>query len=427
MKYFVRKMKKVVVAGIITALILISANINVQANPIENVLPDLRPEPFYIGVIESNSDTAIGQSIRQGVKNNDKVLNILDNKANKIPANIDALWVSSKALTNTNIKQLFHEAKNAKKPFYVYGDDLNVKEVSDLLESNIDLEAQFGLANKNEKPNGENSIDMVGFKFENGETIPSFVISMNRGSNTYDLDELKTLTRRYNIKIEKKEKPSKAVSLLTPNVAYAAGLEASVPGFTKVYTWEATIYNWFETNRASTYHVYEVYKNDTPNDPDYKDYVMFRLDAAHLDSFQRFYSQDLVTMTNGSIITKSYEPENTSFAGSVSLTLGWPSSATVSFSTSAPIEVYSSTIDWAGDKHSFYVEDNEWLDDMIRPGDSWISSMGYMVPQSATTHKFGNLIKHQKNGTWNTAEPSDWYQEPYDSSSGDYVYWTISR
>jgi len=410
------------IAILILFMMLLTTLTNVSLEADASVTnPPLRPEPFNIGVVDSSvGDSVVGLSLANASKNGDQSIKYLDNHENKIPNNISSVWVSNKHLHQSNTKQLFFEAKSLHKPFYIYGDKLDIKEVAKTLYINVDLDARF-----QDQTKVEQSIDMVGFKFENNKIIPSVIISMNKGEHghpTPSFDGLKKHARYYDIRV--------------PNIVHAEGMSVNLPSsYNQVYVWEVTIYNWIEVSagtwkRASTHHVYEVYKDPTPSNPDYNSYSAFRLDAVHLDSFDRFYSKSVIKAPYGGVITKSYEPGNTTFNGSFTLNLGWPPSASVTSSTEDPIKVYDSTVDWTGDRHSFYVEDNEWFDDLLSPGDAWVSNLGYHLEESNPYHELWQYISHQKEGVWAAAAPSEYYNEtkPIDKTAYTYyVIWKLSR
>jgi hypothetical protein len=427
-----KRMGKLLV--ITLALILLITSVNFSASASNPSVPPLKPEPFKIGILDpSIGDTSVGASITKAIQSADQSIELLSTDIRNIPEDIDTIWVSIKHINEVNVKELFNQAKSNGKPFYVYGDGLDIKEVSSVLGAEIDLEARFGSEDGETQIDSINSFDMVGYKFENEKIIPSFVLSINKGNRPYDFEGLKKHARYYDIRIREGEQKGTLFGLFSPKVAEAAGMNVSLPSsYSQVYVWDVTVYNWMEISgaykRASTYHVYEVYKDPTTSNPDYKSFSTFRMDAVHLDRFDTFYSRNVLYAQYGGVITKNYEPENSTFNGSTTLNLGWPMSGSVTFSSQDPIEVYSSSIDWANDKHSFYVEDNEWMDHVLRPGDVWVANLGYHIPENASWHEFGNYISHQKEGTWGSASPSE-YSSGMSAyrTSGSYVYWRLTR
>ncbi|SFS63879.1 hypothetical protein SAMN05421668_10688 [Halolactibacillus miurensis] len=426
---------------IIITLVVISNSVNYTFASSSLTLPPLKPESFRIGLIDSSiGDSSVGTALSKGIRAGDQSIQELSLETNSIPEDIDSVWISKKDLIKANAKHLFKEAKKYKKPFYIYGDGLNIKEVSDALGAEIDLDVRFSSGDK-ENVNETSNLDMMGYKFENEKIIPSFILSintekqLNKEKQQYDLEGLKKHARYYDIKINRERQQKTSSNFLSPTVINAAGMNVNLPSsFKQVYTWDVTVYNWVEVSsgnykRASTYHVYEVYKDDTPSNPDYKSYATFRLDAVHLDSFQEFHSRNVLYAQNGGVITKNYEPENTSFDGSTSISLGWPVSASLTFNTQDPVDIYNSSIDWQNDKHSFYVNDNELFDTRLRPGDVWVANLGYHIPQNATWHEWGNKMSHKKEGVWSGANPSEYKNKSksYYRTSGDYVYWRLSR
>ncbi|ELK41900.1 hypothetical protein D478_11532 [Brevibacillus agri BAB-2500] len=121
------------------------------------------------------------------------------------------------------------------------------------------------------------SLDLFGYKFENNQVKLPSVISINRENQGYNLEDLENITKRYNIKINKIANPRKSQnSFLSPNKAKAAGIDVNLPdSFSNIYTWETEMNNFIDINStqqrlAKSYHVWEVYKDDTPSNPDTK-------------------------------------------------------------------------------------------------------------------------------------------------------------
>ena len=118
------------------------------------------------------------------------------------------------------------------------------------------------------------------------------------------------------------------------------------------------------------------------------------------------------------------------FNGSSTINIGWPISGSVSFSSQDPIKIYDSTADLANDRHHFYVKDNKWYSNQMRPGDAWVANLGYHVPASSNWHEFGNRISHRKDGVWQGASPSSYSnisKKYYRTSGTTWVYWRLYR
>ncbi len=418
------KVLKLVKVTVVSLLLTATTFTNIGGKAAKVTTSEIRQGPFLIGVIDDNEDTSIGKEIDKALKKSSKSYNKLDKKINEIPDEVEAIWVSEDLLDEPNIENIFKKSKQKKKPFYIYGDKLNPQAISNQFDLNYGIFPEI--------ESDKYSVDMMGFKFEDGETKPSFVISYNRGNNEYELKDLEELTRRYDIKL--KQERHSISSMFTPNVAQAAGMTIELPDtYSKIYTWEASCFNWVEYDvgkyqRGATYHVWEVYKDDTPSNPDYKSYVYFRADEP-IDTIDRFRSKDQVLRLdseNSNIITKSWLPDNSALSGSVSLSLSYPPSASVDFDTSGDIEIFDAEGSLDTDYHYFAVEDNEYLDTLLRPGDVWVSSQSYDITQSATGHKIGSRFAVKVRGVDEAADYDEW--SDYDvTGASSFVYWVVRR
>ncbi|WP_139489520.1 hypothetical protein [Brevibacillus dissolubilis] len=388
---------------------------------------DMKPEPFLIGVIDSQEDSAIGKVIKQERMKKEKSITKLDRSSTRLPAEIDAVWVAQKEIGQANVQALFQEAQKQQKPFYVYGENLDAGRIHATLGSGIELLPDW------KDGNHAYQLDMMGYKFENGSVKPSFVLSANRNEQAYELDDLKQLSRRYNVDIKKKDD----ITGFFATSAYAGGMtDISVPdSYSPIYTWEALITNYVplsatQTGVAKTYHVWKVYKDDTPADTSMKDYIYIRADEP-VSAFSRLKSEEVVSRLDADqaskIITTAWKPDNSSWSGSVSMNIGFPPSATVSWNTDGDVEIFGSTGSLADDWHSFSVEDNEWTDTLLRQGDTWISTQSYSISQGAVKHKIGHRLTHTVNGKSGYVEPGEYSKLDAKSWVTNYVYWVISK
>ncbi|MFJ9497804.1 hypothetical protein [Brevibacillus centrosporus] len=416
-------------------LTLAAGNLGVEAKE-EITTSKIKKGSFKIGVIGSEDESAVGKSVdravnklkKSGISSEEESLTLLDQDTDVIPDDIDALWVSEENMKKSKVKKLYKQAKKSKKPFYVFGEKLDAEEINSTFESDLDIAPEY---NKN----SSYSLDMFGYKFEDNQIKLSSVISINRGDQEYELEDLEDITKRYDIKITKNTKYNKSkFSFFSPNIASAAGIDVNLPdSFSNIYTWETEINNFVDINStqqrlAKSYHVWEVYKDDTPSNPDTKSYVYFRADQP-LNEFEQFHSDEFIQRLDADktseIITKGWLPDNSSFSGSVDLDLSWPPGASISWDTDGDIEIFDSRGALSGDWHKFSVEDNEYFDDVLSDTDVWVSSMQYTISQKATGHKIGNDLKATIDGHTGRAEPNE--VDDWDTSGNLYFYWVVRR
>lgn len=419
MKNFFMNKKKLAILTILSLTMLIFfSTVFVSYGSVTGV--SIRPDPFVIGVASSDQERSeLGKVIHNKTKGK-KGFTSVDLTPSKLPKNIDAIWLSNDKLENPNSHLLFEESKKAGKPFFVYGNHLKFKDIAQKLNVQNDLDLVLGPEPGKENDGSDYSIDIVGFKFEDGKVLPSFVISVDKpsdfGEDSY-IEGLRNHTKTYGLQGATQMKKVAKANLLSFLVKPAeAGLATTVPnGFSKIYTWDISIYKWIEEQRVSSYHVYEVYKDPTPLDSSYDDYFVTRLDQVKDDSFDIYYN-DSRLYPGDQIITSGHLPQDTPWAGSVSVgIIGFE----LSFSTSAPIEVYNSGSNYSEDRHWFYVDDNEWTDNRLRPGDTWIEAMSYSKSTSITDHYFGNDFWYYIDGVWGKATSA--YRGT--GSTGDEITW----
>jgi hypothetical protein len=414
-------------AGVLLVSLAAPYSIDIRSNQTSAYsTSDIKPEPFKIGVIDSVENSKIDKQISEAIFKKDKSLTKLGKDIDRIPDDVDALWVSKEDITEKNIKDLFKDAKQKGKPFYVFGENLDSKTINETIGTGIDLEVEIG-QDENKK-----SIDMMGYKFEDGVIKPSFSLSINRKEDApVEIEELKKLTRRHNIKIKKRE----TSSLIKPNSAYAAGMDINVPGsYVHIYYFDTYVNNyiWMSSSQyrlAKTYHVWEVFKDETPADPTYKSYIYFRADEP-LNEFDQFKSEESVKRldadTTSDVKTTAWKPDNSTFGDTASFSI-YPPSASVSWQTDGAIEIFGATGSLAYDWHSFNVEDNEYFDTMIRPGDTWVSSQSYGINQGTLKHKIGFRFTHYYNGYSSYAQASEYSKYDARSANDDFVWWVIAR
>ncbi|WP_289135587.1 hypothetical protein [uncultured Brevibacillus sp.] len=429
---------KILKISAVTVLLmtLVVGNLGVEAKEEVITTSKIKEGAFKIGVIGTEGDSVVGKAVEhsvekqsmRGLSDEEESLQLLDEDINEIPDDIDALWVSEENMKASKVKRLYKQAKKEKKPFYVFGEKLDAEEINSIFESDLEITPEY-------ITNSAYSLDMFGYKFEDNQVKLSSVISINRGDQEYELKDLEDITKRYDIKINKKTKSKKSIlSFLGPNIANAAGIEVNLPdSFSNIYTWETEVNNFVDINStqqrlAKTYHVWEVYKDDTPSNPDTKSYVYFRADQP-LSEFEVFISREFVDLLDAdntsNIITKGWLPDNSSFSGSVDLNLSWPPGASVSWDTSGDIEIFDASGSLSRDSHKFKVEDNEYFDDVLSDSDIWVSSQSYTISQNAKGHKIGHDFEATIDGHTGGAKPSE--VDDYDTDNNLYFYWVVRR
>jgi hypothetical protein len=416
---------------IVLLLTLVAGSFGIEAQEVDITTSKIRQGPFKIGVIGYKEKSAVGRTIEEaineqkGLVTEEESIQILEEDIQEIPDDIDALWISESNIADTKVKNLYIQAKKESKPFYVFGEKLDAEDITN------HFEPDFGFTPEYPK-NSTYSLDMFGYKFENNQVKLSAVISLNRGNQDYHLEDLVDITKRYNIKINKSTKSQ--FGFLSPNIAKAAGIDVSLPdSFSNIYTWETEMNNFIDINStqqklAKSYHVWEVYKDETPDNPDTKSYVYFRADQP-LSEIEVFESREFVDRLDAdkssNIITKGWLPDDSSISGSVDFDLTWPPGASVSWDTSGDIEIFDSNGSLSGDWHEFKVEDNEYFDDVLRESDVWVSSQSYTISQNAKGHKIGHDFEATIDGHSGRAEPTE--VDNWDTSGNLYFYWVVRR
>ncbi|UED73240.1 hypothetical protein [Brevibacillus sp. DP1.3A] len=419
---------------IVLLMTLVAGNYGVEAKEVEITTSKIKQGPYKIGVIGDEEKSAVGKTIEEaiseqrGFATEEESIQILEEDIQEIPDDIDALWISEANIKNKEVKKLYKQAKKENKPFYIFGEKLDAEDITNTFEPNLDITPEY-------LKESTYSLDMFGYKFENNQVKLSAVISINRGNQDYKLEDLENMTKRYNIEINKSTKARKSqFSFLSPNIAAAAGIDVNLPdSFSNIYTWETEINNFIDINStqqrlAKSYHVWEVYKDETPDNPDTKSYVYFRADQP-LSEIEIFKSREFVDRLDAdkssNIITKGWLPDNSSISGNVTYDLTWPPGASVSWDTSGDIEIYDSTGSLSGDWHKFKVEDNEYLDDVLTESDVWVSSQSYTISQDAKGHKIGHDFEATIDGHSGRAEPNE--VDNWDTSGNLYFYWVVRR
>ncbi len=419
---------------IVLLMTVVAGNFGVEAQEVEITTSKIKQGPFKIGVIGYEQNSAVGKTIEEATREQrslgkvEESIQILEEDIQEIPDEIDALWIAESNLKDTKVKKWYKQAKKEHKPFYIFGEKLDAENIINTFEPDLGLSPEY-------PKDSTYSLDLFGYKFENNQVKLSSVISINRENQGYNLEDLENITKRYNIKINKIANPRKSqISFLSPNKAKAAGIDVNLPdSFSNIYTWETEMNNFIDINStqqrlAKSYHVWEVYKDDTPSNPDTKSYVYFRADQP-LSEIEVFESREFVDRLDAdktsNIITRGWLPDDSSISGSVDFDLTWPPGASVSWDTSGDIEIFDSNGSLSGDWHEFKVEDNEYFDDVLRESDVWVSSQSYTISQNAKGHKIGHDFEATIDGHSGRAEPAE--VDNGDTSGNLYFCWVVRR